>query len=234
VFQHDGGTNAPVTTFALQSTNLAPKMPPSDANWFPLRQNLKGTFRWTNTKHLKKPEVTSYVMDQVANNSARLNVTCVSGPIKCAGLYFLTLRTDGFSSIQSIVKAQSLATFPPLGPKGPASQRRHFFTPFDLMVFGVNPIFSEYPAKGDTWSVNPGGRDFAIFGARGTSKILGVQKVKVPAGAFSALAVQTKLTQAGFPFGSGTRTAWFAQGRGLVKLVFAHGDGSTSVVVLTK
>jgi hypothetical protein len=162
-------------------------------------------------------------------------VTCVSGPIKCAGLYFVTERTDGLSSISSIVKAASLAKFPPLGPKAlPASQRRHFFTPFDLLLFGVNPILDEYPAAGDTWSVDPNGRDYAVFGAHATSKVLGVQRVKVPAGSFRALAVRTTLKQDGFKFGSGTRTAWFASGRGLVKLVFSHGDGSTSVVELTK
>jgi hypothetical protein len=37
----------------------------------------------------------------------------------------------------------------------------------------------------------------------------------------------------GFKFGSGTRTMWFALDIGLVKLVFRHGDGSVSTVVLT-
>jgi hypothetical protein len=61
-----------------------------------------------------------------------------------------------------------------------------------------------------------------------------VQTVKVPGGTFKALAVRTTMLQPGFPFGSGTRTCWFAPGRGLVKLVFKHGDGSTSQVVLIK
>jgi hypothetical protein len=61
-----------------------------------------------------------------------------------------------------------------------------------------------------------------------------VQTVHVPAGTFSALAVRTTLTQPGFPFGSGTRTCWFAPGKGLVKLTFKHRDGSTSQVVLIK
>ncbi len=56
----------------------------------------------------------------------------------------------------------------------------------------------------------------------------------MPAGTFRALAVQTTLTQPGFPFGSGTRTTWFAPGVGLVKLVFRHGDGSVSQVELLK
>jgi hypothetical protein len=38
----------------------------------------------------------------------------------------------------------------------------------------------------------------------------------------------------GFKFGSGTRTSYFAAGKGLVKLVFRHGDGSTSVVELVR
>ena len=54
------------------------------------------------------------------------------------------------------------------------------------------------------------------------------------AGRFRALVVRTKMVQPGFKFGSGTRTCWFAPGKGLVKLVFAHGDGSTSQIVLIK
>jgi hypothetical protein len=42
------------------------------------------------------------------------------------------------------------------------------------------------------------------------------------------------MTQPGFKFGSGTRTSWFAAGKGLVKLVFRHRDGSVSTVVLLK
>ena len=44
--------------------------------------------------------------------------------------------------------------------------------------------------------------------------------------------MRSVLKQQGFPFGSGTRTSWFAPGRGLVKLVFKHGDGSVSTVQL--
>jgi hypothetical protein len=61
-----------------------------------------------------------------------------------------------------------------------------------------------------------------------------MQTVKVPAGTFRAVVVGSTLKQAGFPFGSGTRTAWFVDGRGLVKLVFRHGDGSVSQVELLK
>jgi hypothetical protein len=43
--------------------------------------------------------------------------------------------------------------------------------------------------------------------------------------------VKSTLKQAGYPWGSGVRTSWFAPGKGLVKLVFKHGDGSVSEVV---
>ena len=87
---------------------------------------------------------------------------------------------------------------------------------------------------GDTWSAAATGTDHDAYGVVGTSTVLGVQTVTVPAGTFRALAVRTRLKQPGFPFGSGTRTCWFAPGKGLVKLVFQHGDGSTSQVVLIK
>ena len=77
-------------------------------------------------------------------------------------------------------------------------------------------------------------RDFNVFGVRGTTKVLGTRSVKVPAGRFKALAVRSTLKQQGFPFGSGTRTAYFAPKRGLVKLVFVHGDRSVSTVELTR
>jgi hypothetical protein len=38
------------------------------------------------------------------------------------------------------------------------------------------------------------------------------------------------MTQKGFPFGCGRRDSWFAPGKGLVKLVFHHRDGSVSTV----
>ena len=42
--------------------------------------------------------------------------------------------------------------------------------------------------------------------------------------------MRSTLTQKGFRYGSGTRTSWFAPGKGLVKLVFRHRDGSVSTV----
>jgi hypothetical protein len=234
-FAHAGGVGAPVTTSILQSTNQVPKAPPGDVDYFPLQRGLKGTYRWTNTKHFAKPSVQSYVIDQVVNASARISVKSVSGPIKVAGAYGFTSRLDGVTSLWTLTKAASLAKLPPLGPKGAAAdKRRHFHTPFDLMTFGFNPLLPAYPASGDTWQGDPAGRDYAIYGVTGATAVVGVQSVRVPAGTFRALAVRSTLKQAGFPFGSGTRTSWFAPGRGLVKLVFRHGDGSVSTVELIK
>ena len=231
-FDHTGGA---VTTVMLTSTNQTPAAPPPDANYFPLVAGMKGTYRWTNPTHLKKPEVESFSIDQVVNGTAQISVKSVSGPIKVNGAYGFTMRTDGVTSIYGSTKSVSLATMPPLGPKAlPVDQRRHFVTPFDLMTFGFNPVIPAYPAAGNTWKGLASGRDYQSYGVTGTSTVLGVQSVTVPAGTFKAMVVRSVMKQPGFPFGSGTRTSWFAPGRGLVKLVFKHGDGSVSTVELLK
>jgi hypothetical protein len=130
-------------------------------------------------------------------------------------------------------QSASLATFPPLGPAGlPKERRRRFVTPFDLMIFGFNPILPAYPTAGATWSSKVPSRDFSIFGVTGSTTIIGSRRVNVPAGTFTALAVRSRLVQRGFKFGTGTRTCYFVPGKGLVKLVFAHGDRSVSTVEL--
>ena len=235
VFEHAGGTSASVTTTTLLSTNLAAKPTPPDTNYFPLEKGKKLTYRWTNAKHLKKPSVQSVTVEEVVNNSARLNVASVSGPIKVAGSYGYTVRMDGVTNIWGITKAASLATFPELGPRAlPKAKRRRFFTPLDLMNFGFNPILSAYPKAGERWGSRTPSRDFSVFGVTGFSRVAGVSSVKVPGGTFRALRIESNLTQKGFPFGSGSRTTWFAPGKGLVKLVFRHRDGSTSTVELLK
>jgi len=158
-----------------------------------------------------------------------------SGPIRAKGAYFFTLRTDGLTNLAGTAKAASTATLPALGPRAlPASKRRHFFTVFDLLTYGYNPVLPEYADPGTTWAGRPGTRDFDVYGVTGHAKVLAPQQVTVPAGTFRAVGVQTTLAQAGFPWGSGTRTSWFAPGKGLVKLVFRHADGSVSEVVRLK
>ena len=122
--------------------------------------------------------------------------------------------------------------FPPLGPAGaPAAKRNHFITPFDLMIFGLNPILPPTRPRARPGRTRPS-LDYSTFGVTGQSNVLGMQPVTVPAGTFTALVVRSTLAQPGFPYGSGTRTCWFAPGKGLVKLVFDHGDDSVSTVEL--
>ena len=235
VFAHAGPANAPVTTSVLQSTSLTPEAVPTDLDYFPLTQGLTERYSWTNSKYLKQPEIEQVAIQAALNGTARFTVTSVRGPIKAAGSYGYTARVSGITNLWSTAQAKSLAKLPPLGPKfAKPANRRHFFTPLDLLNFGFGPILPAYAKTGDSWASSPTGTDFEDYGVTGTSTVLGVQTVKVPAGTFKALAVRTTLKQPGFLFGSGTRTAWFAPGKGLVKLVFQHADRSTSQVVLIK
>lgn len=227
VFDHTGGSGAPVTTASLLSTNLKPIPPPPDADYFPLVQGMTGKYEWTNKKHLAQPEVESVTVSAVANRSARLSVRSISGPIRLVAQYGFDARADGVTNLWGSSSVATLVKLPRLGHK------RHFFTPIDFMVYGYNPVLPAYPEAGATWrSGNPA--DFQTFGVIGRTRIIGIRKVRVPAGTFSALEVRSTLKQRGYPFGSGVRTCWFVAGRGLVKLVFDHRDGSVSVVELLK
>jgi hypothetical protein len=236
VFQHQGGSSAPVMTAVLQTTNQAPAAPPSDIDYFPMTKNSSLTYSWTNTKYLTKPEVEKFTIDAVVNDTARFTVKNISGPIKIAGSYGYSKRVDtGVTNLWGTTSSATLQKFPPLGPSSSASTKRnHFVSPFDLMNFGIDPIVEAYPAKGQTWSTTRGSNDFSTYGVTAKSSVVGIQKVKVPAGTFQALVVRTTLKQPGFPFGTGTRTCWFAPGKGLVKLVFDHADHSVSTVELIK
>lgn len=233
VFQHEGGSTAPITTAYLLSTNLTPSPPPPDADYFPLQVGLVNTYSWTNGKHLPQPEVEQVSVAAVADRTARIAVRTVSGPIKGAlkggviGEYGFTTRLEGVTNLWGSTAAQSIAKFPPL------AHHRSFLTPIDLMVYGFNPLLPAYPAPGASWK-SGNARSTEEYGVTGLTTVVGINTVRVPAGTFQALEVKSVLNQAGHPFGSGTRTCWFAAGRGLVKMVFRHRDGSTSVVQLIK
>jgi hypothetical protein len=234
-YQHAGGAGAPLTTFELQSTNQAPQPAPLQTDYFPLTQGQTLTYSWTNTKHLPKPEVETFVVDSAVNGSARFTVKSVSGPMKVAGSYGFSTRLGGVTNLWGDAQAATTLKLPALGPASlPRAKRRQFFTPFDLMTFGFNPLLPAYPNVGTAWSWSKATQDWTNFGVTGQTKILGTQTVKVKGGKFVALAVRSTLRQAGFPYGSGTRTSWFAPGVGLVKLEFRHKDGSTSVVQLVR
>ena len=216
-----------MTSVDLLSTDLKPLPNRPDKNYFPLRLGLKGTYKWTNSKHLKQPEIETMSVDAAVNRTARIDVKSVSGPIKAVGEYIFSSGLDGITNISAATSAASLAKFPSLG------HGRHFFTPLDLMLFGFNPVLPAYPIVGTRWqSGNP--VDFHLYGVTGSTRVVGITRVHVPAGTFQALELRSVLIQRGHPFGSGVRTMWFAPNRGLVKLVFQHRDGSTSVVQLIR
>jgi hypothetical protein len=234
-FDHTGGANAPVMIAELQSTNQTPLPAVTDDDFFPLAKDSTLAFRWTNAKHLAKPEIDRFVVDAVVNGTARLKLQSATGPIRAAGTYGFSKRLDGLTNLWGTTTSTSSAKFPPLGPVGaPAGQRNRFVTALDLLTFGMNPILTALPAVGDQWSTSSSSDDYRTYGVNGQTRITGMQTVHVPAGTFRALVVRSTLTQRGYAFGSGTRTCWFAPGKGLVKLVFAHRDGSVSTVVRLK
>ncbi len=227
VFDHSGGGAAPVTEAELLSTNLKPAPNLPDQNWFPLTLGLQGTYRWTNSRWMRRPEIERVRVAAVANRSAQIAVKSVSGPMRAVGQYGFTVRLDGVINLWGSSSAASLVRFPRLG------RGRHFFTPLDLLVYGFNPLIPAYAQAGDRWtSGNP--TDFRAYGVRGSTTIVGIRTVRVPAGTFRALELRSVLSQRGSRFGSGVRTVWLAPGRGLVKLVFRHRDGSVSLVQLIR
>lgn len=228
IFEHQGGQGAPVTTVNLDSTSLSPQRPEPAADYFPLRKGQRLTYRWTNRRYLAQPEVERITDVAVQNRSARFTIASVSGPMRVAGQYGLTVRLTGISSIFGSASAATRVKFPPLG-KG-----RRFLSPLDLMSYGFGQILPAYPSKRDVWRARPGNQAFSVYGVRGSSKVLGIRRLRVPAGRFRALEVRSVIKRRHSRFASGLRYMWFAPNVGLVKLVYHHANGSVSRVVLLK
>lgn len=228
-FNHASGETS---TTELQSTSLAPLPLPSDVNLLPLNRGEKGILRFRNSRYMRRWSTQRFEVSEVVNNSSRVDVKHVKGPIRVAASYALATRIGGTTLLSATSSATTRNPFPKLGPRSaPKSERRHFFTPFDLMVYGFGPVAPPLPVeKGETFRSSEGSRDFTLFGVTGSSRVLGNRTIRVPAGKFKAFAVQSRLSQRGFAFGSGVRTTYFAPGVGLVKLVFEHRDGSVSTV----
>jgi hypothetical protein len=230
--RHAGGE---LSSAELASTNLKPLALPADANLLPLNNGDVVRFRWRNSKHMKAWATQDFTVSAVVNASAQVDVKRVSGPINVAGAYTLSTRLSGVTSLSATTQAATRAKFPPLGPRSAASaDRRRFFTAYDFMTYGFGPVVPVYAKTGQTWRSSRDSRDWKIFGVTGKSTVLRPVKVRVKAGRFKAVPIRSTLTQRGFPFGSGTRTAYFAPGKGLVKLVFKHKDGSVSTVERVK
>ena len=227
-FRHAGGE---VSEAELMETTLKPLPAPPDANYLPLNRGDTMTFRWRNNRHMPRSSTQRFTVSEVVNNTSRVDVKHVSGPISVTGGYVMASRLSGVTNLSTFTRSASRARFPALGPRSqPRAGRRRLVTPFDFMAFGYNPVLPAYPKAGDTWTHAKTSRDYRVYGVTGRTKILGTRRVRVRAGSFRALVVQSDLRQNGFRYGSGRRTSWFAPGKGLVKLVFRHRDGSVSTV----
>jgi hypothetical protein len=227
-FRHTGGE---VGLAYLAATTLTPRTAPVDANFLPLVTGSRMKFRWRNSKHMRSWSRQQLDVIQVVNNTARVDVKSLSGPIKLAGSYLFSTRLSGVTNVSAVTKSATRQKFPRLGPKSaPSARRRHLLTPLDFLVYGYNPVIPAYPAPGNTWKSTQPSRDFSVFGVTGETKIKGFTKIKVPAGRFNAMIVRSELNQAGYKYGSGRRTSYFAAGKGLVKIVFRHKDGSVSTI----
>jgi hypothetical protein len=220
VLRHASGETSEMD---LLSTSLRPLPLPSDANLLPLNRGDAGKFRWRNSKYMKSWSTQSFSVTDAVNSTSRVDFKSVSGPLKVAGAYALSTRLSGVTLLSGSTQSAGHVHFPRL------AKSRRFVTPFDLMVFGFGPVIPSLPAaKGATWRSSRTSRDYQIFGVSGDSVVLGTRTVHVRAGKFKALAIRSRLKQSGSRFGSGTRTSYFAPGKGLVKLVFKHADGSVS------
>ena len=227
-FRHADGS---VQDAELVSTNLQPRPAPPDINYLPMNTGDRSIFRWRNSKHMRRSSRQQFTVAQVVNNTARMDVKSISGPIRIQGSYVFALRAGGVTNLAATTQSASQAKFPALGPRSlPRSRRRRLLTPIDLMTFGFNPVLPAYPVGGSKWQSSKSSRDYRVFGVSGSSRVLGTRTVRTPAGRFRALGVESKLRQPGFPFGSGTRISWFAPQKGLVKLTWRHRDGSVSTV----
>ena len=205
VLKHASGETS---TADLTETNLRPKALPSDQNLLPLNRGDKGTLRWRNSKWMKSWSTQSYEVSDVLNSTSRVDVKHVSGPLRVAAAYALASRLSGVTLLSGSSQSAG-GKFPKLG------KSRRFTTPFDLMVYGFNPVIPSPGTKaGTTWRSSRTSRDFSIFGVSGNTTVLGTQTVTVRGKQYKAVAIRSRLTQAGHKFGSGTRTAWFAPGQG--------------------
>ena len=167
-------------------------------------------------KHFKEPEVQTFTIDQVANGSAQFDRDERVRADQGAGRVRVHAAARRPHEHLGDDEAQSLAKLPPLGPRSlPVEQAPsllHAVRPDGLRIqsgpAGVSRRRNDLDARRERTRLR---RSTASPATRACSAC---RRCKVPAGKFKALAVQPMLKQPGFPFGSGTRTSWFAPGKG--------------------
>ena len=136
---------------------------PSDENLLPLNRGDKGTLRWRNSKWMKAWSTQSYEVSDVVNSTSRVDVKHVSGPLRVAAAYALASRLSGVTLLSGSSQSAG-GKFPKLG------KSRRFTTPFDLMVYGFNPVDPRARAPSPARPGVPRARrrDYSIFGVTGT------------------------------------------------------------------
>src|SRR5206468_12254120 len=113
-FRHTGGA---VSEAELVATNLVPRTPPSDVNYFPLNRGDTMTFRWRNDRYMRRYAKQRLSIRQVVNNTARIDVKSLSGPVAVAGSYVVSARLTGLEAVATLTKAAARVKFPALGPR---------------------------------------------------------------------------------------------------------------------
>ena len=207
--RHAGGE---VSRAELQSARTCAPLPlPPDVNLLPLNRGDTRDVPLAQQQHMKKWSTQQLHVAEVVNNTARVDVKHVAGPIKVAGAYTFATRLSGVTQLSGGDARGDAAQVPAARARAAptSADRRRFFTPFDLMVYGFNPIVPVYAeTRRRRWRSSRASRDWKIFGV--TGDVEGRRdraRCGRRAGRFAAIVVRSTLRQAGFPFGSGTRTS---------------------------
>ena len=136
------------------------------------KKGLKARYSWTNSKH-HEAAVGAGLHGRRGRerlgarvSQERLRADQGRGRVRVHARGPTASRTSGARR-----RPRSLAKLPPLGPKSlPKTKRRHFFTPFDLMDYGFNPLFPAYPQPSNSWDGEASGRDFQVYGVTGHAR----------------------------------------------------------------
>ncbi len=65
----------------------------------PLNRGDTATFRWRNSRHMRRWSRQRFEVAEVVNNTARVNVKSLSGRIKVAGSYLFATRLSGVTHL---------------------------------------------------------------------------------------------------------------------------------------
>ena len=232
-FRHTGGEIGQATLLSHEPDGapgaLRRQLLPLDQGRRPRR------FRWRNSKHMKQ------LVDAAGHGRRRSSTTrrastsrASPGRSSVAGSYVFSTPPERRRRTSRRTKARDArARSRRSGPRSaPADKRRHFFTPYRPHGLRLQPgARAPTRPRGSRGAARRSAATARSSASPASTRCSARQTVSDPGRALHARsAVRSTLRQKGFRFGSGTRTSWFAPGKGLVKLVFRHRDGSVSTV----